>query len=219
MEGKTAVIIGATGLIGSYLLEQLLDDPTYNKVKLIVRRPFPINDPKAEVSVIDFTDHASFKNAIEISHAVFCAVGTTQKKVKGDKIAYRKVDYDIPVTAAKLCAETGVQQFLLVSAVGANSNSGNFYLNLKGEVEDAVKAMNIPAISIFRPSLLMGKHPEARPGESAAQLIMPAISFLLPSKYKPIHARDVAKAMIAASKDPKPRFKVYEFKEMKNLIA
>lgn len=153
----TAAIIGSTGLIGSQVLELLLNDKHFSSIKIIVRRPLSIDHPKARVVVIDFADDAAFKQAVSGSGAVFCAVGTTQQKVKGNKEAYRKVDYDIPVHAARFCAEAGVGQFLLVSSVGADSNSNNFYLKLKGEVEDAVKRMNIPSVSIFRPSVLLGK--------------------------------------------------------------
>ncbi|MCU7549680.1 NAD(P)H-binding protein [Chitinophagaceae bacterium LB-8] len=217
MENKTAAIIGATGLIGSLILEQLLRDRDFSLVKVIVRRPFTINNPKVQVSVIDFANHEAFKQAIAGSDVVFCAVGTTQKKVGGDQDAYRKVDFDIPVTAARLCAETGVDQFLLVSSVGANSGSKNFYLKLKGEVEDAVRQINIPSISIFRPSMLLGKRQEFRLGERVGQILMKLLSFLIPSKYKPIQAEAVAKAMIATCKQERPGFNIYLYEEMKHL--
>jgi uncharacterized protein YbjT (DUF2867 family) len=184
-----------------------------------VRRPVVFNHPKISVLVIDFADEAAFKAGIAGCDAVFCAVGTTNKKVKGDKTAYRKVDYDIPVNAARLCAETGCRQFLLVSSVGANSKGGNFYIKLKGEVEDKVQSIGIPSVSIFRPSMLMGKRPESRPAEAIAQAMGKSLSFLFPSKYKPIQAKDVAKAMIAACKQDKPGLLIYHYKEMKAFLA
>lgn len=214
---RTAALIGATGLIGSHLMEQLQNDPYYSQIKIIVRRPLAIDSPKMQVVVIDFSDYQAFHQAIAGSDVVFCAVGTTQKKVKGDKAAYRKVDYDIPVNAAKICAASGVSQFLLVSAVGANSGSGNFYLKLKGEVEDAINKWHIPSVSVFRPSMLLGKRAEFRFAERLSQAPMKLLSFLIPSKYKPIEAHDVAKAMIAASKSGRPGFKVYHFNEMMQL--
>ena len=167
--------------------------------------------------VLDFADQAALKSSIAGSDAVFCAVGTTQKKVKGDKIAYRKVDYDIPVHAAQFCAETGCPHFLLVSSVGANSHSNSFYLKLKGEVEDRLRIMNIDMISIFRPSMLLGKREERRFGEGIAQALMRPLSFLIPSQYKPMEASEVARAMIAASKRDNPGFHIYHFKEMMEL--
>lgn len=217
MPEKTAALIGATGLIGSHLLKCLLDDDDFKTIRLLVRRPLEIRDPKVIVIVIDFEDKAAFKAGIAGCDAVFCAVGTTSKKVKGDKEAYRKVDYDIPVNAARFCAETGCKQFLLVSSVGANSKGGNFYIKLKGEVEDLVQSISIPSVSIFRPSMLLGKREESRPMEAFAQAMSKSLSFLFPSKYHPIAAEDVAKAMVAASKQDKPGFLIYHFAEMKAL--
>jgi uncharacterized protein YbjT (DUF2867 family) len=216
MEPQTATLLGATGLIGSHLLALLQEDQGIKTIKVLVRRPVPADHPKIKVIVIDFTDEAAFKSAIEGSDAVFCAVGTTQKKVKGDLIAYRKVDYDIPVTAARFCKETGCPKFLLVSSVGANSKGGNFYIKLKGEVEEKVQSIGPASISIFRPSVLLGKRQESRPAERIAQSMMKGLSFLFPSKYRAIEARDVAKAMIAASKLDKPGCQIYHFKEMVN---
>jgi uncharacterized protein YbjT (DUF2867 family) len=215
MQSKTAAIIGATGLIGSSILNQLLKDPHYLRIKAIVRRPLDLSHPKLETVVIDFADVPAYAAAIAGSEVVFCAVGTTQQKVKGDKEAYRKVDYDIPVNAAKHCATHGVEQFLLVSSVGADSKAGNFYLKLKGEVEDAVRAMSIPSVSIFRPSMLLGNRQESRPAERVGQAMMSALSFLIPSKYKAISGEDVAKAMIAQSKEGRAGVNIYHYAEMK----
>jgi uncharacterized protein YbjT (DUF2867 family) len=141
-------------------------------------------------------------------------VGTTQKKVRGDKEKYQKVDYDIPVNAARFCAETGCETFLLVSAVGANSRSKNFYLQLKGEVEEDVQQLPIKRIYIFRPSLLLGKRSENRPAEKISQAIMPLFSFLLQGrlkKYQPVQALAVAKAMIRAAKSGIEGKHVFEY--------
>jgi len=219
MSQRTAALIGATGLIGSHLLKCLQDDDAFKTIRVFVRRPIPFNHPKIKVLVIDFADEPAFKAGIAGCDAVFCAVGTTNKKVKGDKAAYRKVDYDIPVNAARFCAETGCPHFLLVSSVGANSKGGNFYIKLKGDVEDMVKSISIPAVSIFRPSMLLGKRPESRALEAIAQVMMKPLSFLFPSQYKPIAAEDVAKAMIAACKQDKPGFHIYHFKEMKAFLV
>jgi uncharacterized protein YbjT (DUF2867 family) len=219
MTAKTAALIGATGLIGGHILEHLQVDDNFKTIRVLVRRPVPFNHPKISIKVIDFADEAAFKAGIAGCDAVFCAVGTTNKKVKGDKAAYRKVDYDIPVNAARFCTETGCPHFLLVSSVGANSKGGNFYIKLKGEVEDQVRSISIPAVSIFRPSMLLGKRPESRPAEAFAQAVSKGLSLLFPSKYKPILAEDVAKAMIAACKQDNPGFHIYHFKEMKGLLG
>src|SRR5688572_9835540 len=143
MNGKTATIIGVTGMIGGYLYELLKKDSSFDSIRLIVRRPLPKDDPSTEIKLVDFADAESLQLAIDGSDVVFSTVGTTQRKVKGDKEAYRKVDYDIPVRAARFCKATGCETFVLVSAVGANSKSSNFYLKLKGEVEEAIKAVGL----------------------------------------------------------------------------
>ncbi|MGB3006241.1 MAG: NAD(P)H-binding protein [Chitinophagaceae bacterium] len=208
----TATIIGATGLIGNYLLEELLKDDYYDTVRILVRRPLDITHPKLEKKLVDFNDAESFRLALEGSDVIFCAVGTTQKKVKGDKVAYRKVDYDIPVNAAKLGRLCGCETFILVSSIGANSQSNNFYLKLKWEVEEAVKAVGLKSVYIMRPSVLLGDRKEFRLGEKIGKGLMMALSFLFPSKYKPIHARDVAKSMVAVAKKNNEGFFILDYK-------
>ncbi len=168
--------------------------------------------------IIDFNDPVAFRSAVAGSDAVFCAIGTTRKKVKGDMDAYRKVDHDIPVNTARHCQEAGCRHFALVSSVGASAKSGNFYLKFKGEVEEAVALMSIPSVSVFRPSMLMGKRNEFRLAEEITKIFAPPLSFLFPAKYRPIKGHDVAQAMIAAAKRAEPGFRVYHFNEMKALI-
>ncbi len=221
----TATLIGATGLVGNYLQEELFKDDFYHTVRILIRRPLEFTHPKLEKKLVDFTDTESFRLALEGSDVVFCAIGTTQKKVKGDKEAYRKVDYDITVNAAKFCKLNGCETFVFVSSVGANSKSNNFYLKLKGEVEDAVKAIARPddpvgrglkSVHIMRPSVLLGDRKEYRLGEKISKGIMSAFSFLIPSKYKPIHGKDVANAMVAASKKKDMGFFILEYSDIKN---
>jgi uncharacterized protein YbjT (DUF2867 family) len=212
-----ATLIGVTGLIGNYLLEELLKDDHFDTVQVLIRRPVELTSLKLEKKLVDFSDTESFRLALEGSDVVFCAVGTTQKKVKGDKAAYRKVDYDIPVNAAHFCKMSGCSTFVLVSSVGANSQSNNFYLKLKGEVEDAIKAVGIKSVHIMRPSMLLGDRKEFRLAEKIGNPVMKAISFLLPSKYKPVNGRVVAKAMLSAAKAALEGNNIYEFKEMKKL--
>jgi uncharacterized protein YbjT (DUF2867 family) len=136
--------------------------------------------------------------------------------VRGDKSAYRKVDFDIPVNAARLGMDTGCRHFLLISSVGANSSSTNFYLKLKGEVEDAMEKINIPSISIFRPSMLMGKREESRPAEKVVSVIIRPLSFLFPAKYKPVDAACVASSMLGAYIQNRPGIQVYHYNEIKD---
>ncbi len=196
----TATIIGSTGLVGGHLLELLLKDPYFDRVRILVRRPVERSHPKLEKKLVDFSDMESFRLALEETDIIFCAIGTTQKKVKGDKKAYRKVDYDIPVNAARLGKLCGCEKFVLVSSVGANSKSNNFYLKLKGEVEEAVQAAGIGSVYILRPSVLIGNRKEFRFSEKLAGWLMPLFSFIIPAKYRPVKASKVAEAMVNAVK-------------------
>jgi uncharacterized protein YbjT (DUF2867 family) len=211
---KTATIIGSTGLIGSYLTSLLLEDDYFDKVRILVRQPDKRSHPKLEISLIDFEDSHAFHNAIEGSDAVFSAIGTTQKKVKGDEAAYRKIDFDITVNAASFTRETGSQMFLFVSSVGADPNARNFYLKLKGEIEEEVIKKGPPTICIFRPSMLMGDRKEKRMGESVGKVLMQVFSFLIPTRYKIIHAEKVAKAMVKAAKTEGGGVHYYDYRKM-----
>ena len=217
MSEKTATLIGATGLIGGELLSLLLDDDHFEKVRILVRRPFSRNHPKLEKKLVDFTDADSLLVDLDESDTVFCTIGTTMKKVKGNKDAYRKIDYDIPVNIARYCKIMNCKNYILVSAVGADSQSRNFYLKLKGEVEDIVRKVGLESTYIMRPSILLGKRNEFRFGESISVPLVKTISFLLPSKYKPIEATEVARAMLAAAKISEKGFFVCEYNQMKRL--
>jgi uncharacterized protein YbjT (DUF2867 family) len=214
----TATVIGATGLIGSHLAELLSKDNHFTRVRMITRRVPEYVPQGAEVVVVDFDDQDAFRSALAGSDAVFCAVGTTRKKVKGDMDAYRKIDHDIPVNAARHCQETACRHYSLVSSVGATAKSGNFYLRFKGEAEETIAGMGIPSVSVFRPSMLMGKRDEFRLAEEIAKIFASPLSFMFPAKYRPIKGLNVARAMIAAAKCEEPGFRVYHFNEMKALI-
>ncbi len=220
MSGKTAAIIGVTGMTGSYLREELLNDRYYETIRVIVRRPFTKTDPRIEVKLVDFNDYESLKLAIDGSDALFCNIGTTQKNVKGNKDLYRKVDFDIPVKAARACKETGCNKFIIITAVGADSKSNNFYLKLKGEVEDALTISGVNMVHIMQPSMLIGNRQEKRIGEQIGIPLMKAFSFLLTRsrrKYKLIHGRDVARAMMNASKKDEPGIFLYTYDDIKAL--
>jgi len=213
-----ATVIGSTGLIGGHLRRLLEEDPGFESIRLLVRRSVPVSDPRTNQVITDFSDESSFRAGIEGSDAIFCSVGTTSRNVKGDKAAYRKVDYDIPVQAARLCQETGCGRFLLVSSVGSSSRSRIFYSRLKGEVEEAVQQLNIGSVSVFRPSLLLGKRSEFRSGERIAQLVMGPLALAIPSPYTPVRAESVARAMVAAAKKGAPGYTVYHYREFMQLM-
>lgn len=193
-------LIGATGLTGGHLLQLLLEDDQVKTVRILIRRPSPLTHAKMEKVLVDFTDQESFRLALENCEILMCAIGTTQKKVNGDIAAYRKVDYDIAVHAARYGKLGGCRKFVLVSAVGADSKSRNFYLRLKGEIEEAVQASGIEKVYIMRPSLLLGNRKESRPLEKIAGWLMRPVSFILPAKYRPVKAADLARTMLYAVK-------------------
>ena len=153
------------------------------------------------MKLVNFEDAQAFKNAVAGSDVVFCAIGTTQKNVKGDKDLYRKIDYDIPVNAAQYCKETGCEKFIVVSAVGASNKSSNFYLRLKGEMEDAVSALGFETLVIARPSLLAGdRHALKQPERAVEKLSLIAFTWfkpLIPANYRAIDASSVAEAMVS----------------------
>jgi uncharacterized protein YbjT (DUF2867 family) len=210
-------IIGATGLVGGILMEELLNDNDIKTVRILIRRTVELTHPKLEKKWVDFEDDESFRLALENTDIVFCATGTTQKKVKGDKAAYRKVDYDIPVKAAQFCKLNGCETFVLVSSIGADAGSKNFYLKLKGEVEFAIANMGLKSVHIMQPSLLLGNRNEKRVGESVAGVMMKLFKWMIPATYKPIEATKVAKAMIHAAKNSKKGVFYYRYTDMNNL--
>jgi len=202
MNESRAVIIGATGLIGNSLVKQLLNDSSFSKITILVRTWDDLRHPKLEVIPVNFNNLDELRTKLPIGNTIFCCIGTTQKKVKGDKDAYRKIDFDIPVNIAQLGIEKGYRQYVLVSAVGANSQSSNFYLRLKGQVEDAIRNLPFETITIFRPSVLIGNRKEKRIGERIGIALVKTFSFLLTGKrsiYKAIHADKVARAMLVSA--------------------
>jgi uncharacterized protein YbjT (DUF2867 family) len=215
MENKTSIatIIGATGLIGSHILKQLCADSTFSEIRVVVRRPFEYPDAKVKIVVLKFADADALRDAVSGSDVVFCAIGTTRSQTP-DLQEYRKVDLDIPVNTALISEATGVRSFQLVSSIGANAQSSNFYLQIKGEVEVAVAELQIPSINIFRPSLLLGERSKPRLAEKIAAVLMKPFYFLIPDKQKPIEATCVARAMIQAAKLQKPGVNVYHYTEM-----
>src|SRR6188474_3062999 len=202
----TATLVGATGLIGGYLLEELLNDPYFNTVRILIRRPVNITHPKLEKKIVDFNESDSVLVALSNSDVVFCAIGSTMKKVKGDKDAYRKIDFDIPVNIARFCKMTGCENLILVSSAGANAKSMNFYQRLKGETDEAVKEVGPKTIHIMRPSLLLGDRKEFRLGENIGKVVMTTLAFLIPGKYKAIQGKDVAKVMVSLAKKKEEGF-------------
>ena len=217
MKFKQVTLFGATGLIGSYLLEFLLKDSDIHLINVVGRNPFHLQHDKINNIVIDFEDVSSISNSITGSEAVFVSIGTTMSKVNGDKIKYKSVDFDIIFNIANACKQKNINQFIYVSSLGANANSPNFYLRLKGEIDEAVAKLNLNSTSVFRPSVLLGKRNEFRPGEKIMQFVMPLLDFMIPSNSKAIKAEDVAKSMLNTTKNYKTGLHIYQYSQIIDL--
>lgn len=208
---RTAILLGATGLVGGHCLNLLLEDGAYKKVVSLGRRRTGREHAKLEESEIDFARLDEY-SALFRGDDVFCCLGTTIKKA-GSQSAFRRVDFGYVKEAARVASENGTRQFLLISALGANKRSRVFYNRTKGEAEEAVAEFPFQGVQIFRPSLLLGERAEVREGERVAEAALKLFSFALAGrlrKYRAIHARDVARAMIKVAQDELAGVNVFE---------
>jgi len=210
---KTAIILGATGLVGSHITELLLKDKRYSLVKIFHRRSTGINHKKLEEHIIDFDSLNSWKELLT-GDELYSAMGTTIKKAGSKDIQY-KIDVTYPLKAAEAAAENGVKKYSLVSSAGADKNSRLFYPRIKGELEEAVKDLSFDLLSIMRPSVLDGDRNENRMGETFGIMAMNILGKIPGvSKYRPIHARTVAKGMINSLNDHSGGLYVFESEEI-----
>jgi uncharacterized protein YbjT (DUF2867 family) len=215
---KTALIIGGTGLIGNALLKLLLDSSNYEKVIAFSKREIQLKHPKLVVKIIDFDTPETYEDSVQ-GDDFFCTIGTTINKAGSEK-AFRKVDYEYPKQFASFALKNGIKQFLLISSLNADENSGNFYLKTKGEIQSFLKNADFESISIIQPSLLLGDRKEFRFGEQAGAVLMKVFSFLLIGslkKYKPIHGDTVAKALFTLAQKNKKGFAIYESDALQQL--
>jgi uncharacterized protein YbjT (DUF2867 family) len=211
MNQRTALLVGATGLVGGNCMERLLANESYEKVKILLRKPYSFDHPKLEHHVVDFSrldQHAQIINADD----VFCCLGTTIK-VAGSQEAFRRVDFTYPVQVGAIAAKNGAHQFLIVTALGADAHSKIFYNRVKGEVEEALSKVPFEGLHIFRPSLLLGDRKEYRLAEKIGSAAMRTISIIMAGplkKYRPIEARVVASAMVATATSDRTGINIYE---------
>lgn len=219
MNPRTAVLLGASGLVGGYCLRALLENDNWNKVILLARRDLGLAaHPKLEQRVVADMGKltaADFAGAND----VFCATGTTIRKA-GSQEEFRRIDYEMPLAAARASLQAGAEQFLLVSSVGADPGSKNFYLRTKGELERDLIQLKFRAIHILQPGLLMGHREEFRPGERMATRIAPLLNLTLYGsfkKYRSIAAEKVGQAMVGAAKQEKSGTFVYEYDDIVRL--
>lgn len=212
---KKAIIFGASGFIGSYLLEYLLKNPDYEQITVVVRKDLNINNPKLKTLIGDFNSLPSIKENL-IADEIYIAIGTTKKSVPNED-QYYQIDHDYPVLAAKFARQNGAKSVFVVTAVGANAKSNIFYIKTKGEIERDIIALNFDHTHIFRPSMLMGNRKEHRAMEKVFMGIWSVINPILfgsLKKYKGINGSEVAKAMINSAKDETEKVKIYQWQEM-----
>lgn len=208
---KTAIIIGATGLVGSFISLKLLDDDRYEKVKVFARSSLEIKHQKLEENIVNFDKLEDWKDKI-IGDELYSALGTTIKKA-GSKEKQFKIDFTYQYEVAKAASENNVKSYFLVSSIGADYKSRNFYLRLKGNLDEKIQQLNFEKIRIFRPSVLVGLRGENRLGESLGIKIAGIVTSIIPAlkKYKPINASDVATGMIrSANQDSRNKIVIYK---------
>ena len=216
---KTAIVFGSTGLIGGHLVNQLIQDNYYTKIKIFVRSQTSINNEKVEVINIDFNNLKNHKTEITGDDCFFC-IGTT-KQNSPDKNDYQKVELDIPKEIAQIAKANSVKSFIFISSIYANPNSSGNYVKFKGLVEEELKRLNFSKLGILRPSFLMGKRKENRVGEKIGILTFRVLSPLLFGPFKkmrPISSENVAKAMIKIANSNLERT-VFESNEIVELTS
>jgi len=219
-EKKTALIAGASGLIGNELLHYLLEGKEYERVIAIVRSPLHLNHTKLEEKIISFDDMNQYKDLFAVDD-VYCCLGTTIKKAKTKESMY-KIDVEYPIQLAKLASEHGAKRFLIVSSMNANAHSSIWYAKMKGELEEKLSKVPFENIMIMRPSLLLGERDEFRFGEKAGELIFMIFPFLFIGplkKYKAIQGRTVALAMYKLAQMNKKGIRIYPSEQIEQIAA
>ncbi len=215
---RSALLLGATGLVGRSCLELLLQDDRYATVHALTRTPLSQQHPKLRSHVVPFAELARAVAELAASD-VFCCLGTTIKKA-GSEAAFRQVDYEYPLIAARSAAQSGARQFLIVTALGADPGSRIFYNRVKGEVERAICELPLATVHVLRPSMLLGERSEQRVGEAIGQVAMRALQPLMlggARKYRPIAGETVARALLALAHQDRPGRHIHESDELQRL--
>jgi uncharacterized protein YbjT (DUF2867 family) len=212
---RTAVVAGASGLVGGCLLDTLLEDPLYREVLSLSRHSLPKQHPKRAQRIVDFARLE--EEMLPPTDDAFCCLGTTIKKA-GSQESFRAVDHGAVLAFAKATRKAGARRFLVVTALGANPDSLVFYNRVKGEVERDLQGMGFESLVILQPSLLLGERAESRPGEYAAIVASRVLAPLLrPFGSRPIEARTVARAMVALAREAPKGVRVAPSGELQEL--
>ena len=219
MTKKTALVLGATGVVGTQLVNVLSTNENYEAIHMLTRKELKYKNPTCKVHIVDFDNLEQYADLFRV-HDVFICLGTTIKKAK-TKEAFRKVDYDYVVEAGKLAKSAGVRNLLVISAMGADSSSKFFYSRVKGDMEETLKQLKLNSLHIFRPSLLLGERNELRIGEKISGQLSSAFKFLLIGPLRPyraIQAKTVATAMSIAAQSRSTGNQVYHSNEIESLV-
>ena len=209
----SVLLLGSTGLVGRHCLDLLTRDPAFGRIVVLARRKFAeATAPRVEAHIADFA-HLEDRPDLFGVDQVICALGTTINAVGGSRAKFREVDYEIPFTAARLAVRQGARHYLLVSAIGASAQSRFFYSRVKAELEDALRTIGFRSLTIVRPSLLLGPREKFRLAEAIAK----RLGWLLPGRYRPIPARDVAEVLIRAAKEDRPGMRIIESDQIRRL--
>ena len=217
---RTALVAGASGLVGGHVLRLLLENPAYVRVTVLARRELPLAHKKLEQRVVSFDRLAQIADFPRV-HDVFCCLGTTMKQA-GSREAFRTVDYTYVVELGRVAVRHRASQFLVATALGADSRSRIFYSRVKGEAEEAVRRLQFEGTQIFRPSWLIGARAKSRPAERVAGILSPLVAwtFVGPlARYRPIKAEVVARALVRVALEASRGTHVYESHEIRRLGA
>jgi len=208
-------LIGSTGLIGIHFLEEIGPND-FQKVKAITRRKIPNLENKDFIkqSIHDFSELEKIRRDLK-TDVLVNALGTTIKKTRS-KDEFMKIDHDLPLKISRIAKEEGCRTMILISSMGANSKSKIFYSRVKGLLEESLEEIGFEEFHILRPSLLLGKRAEARPAEYISRHIMEHLSFLIPWKYKPIHASIIAKTIKCIIMEEKSGKHIWEGRKLFN---
>ncbi|MGG0410108.1 NAD(P)H-binding protein [Peribacillus simplex] len=218
MTNKTALILGATGVVGTQLVKVLSNSKIYREIHLLTRREMKFTEPKCTVHVVDFESLSKYADLFNVSD-VFICLGTTIKRAK-TKEAFRKVDHDYVIEAAKMAKASNVEKLLVITAMGANTKSKLFYSRVKGDVEGTLQHLELNTVHIFRPSLLLGERKEFRAGEKISGLLSTFAKFVFVGPLRPyraIEANKVAAAMYAAAQTTAKGYHYYNSDEIEKL--
>ena len=210
----SVLLVGATGLVGRECLRLLLADSGFNRIVVVARRPLSpdVRSPKLETHVVDF-DHLNEYDELFDVDAIICALGTTIRQA-GSRTRFRTVDYEYPLAFARLGRRHGCGHFLVVTALGANTRSRYFYNRVKGELEESLRGLGYPHLTIVRPSLLLGPRAELRLGEEVAKRVTRWLGPLVPRAFKPVEARTVAETLVKAAREHGSGVRVIESGEI-----